>query len=63
MANPGNPEGGEPRFPPPSPTCPSALGEDPLPEPRGLPAVELDVVPPANKPLGIPGGMLPEIVF
>jgi hypothetical protein len=60
MSNPSSPDRIEPSFP--SPARPPGTGQDPLPEPLGVPASEPDDIPPANEPLGIPGGMPPEIV-
>jgi len=62
MANPGNPDRGEPGFPPPSPARPPEPGQDSLPEPVGVPLPWQDDMPPMNEPLSIPGGMPPEIV-
>lgn len=55
MANPGNPDRGEPGFSPPSPTRPPDQGQDPLPEPVGVPMLGQDDMPPMNEPPGRPG--------
>jgi hypothetical protein len=59
---PNSGEHGEPGCPPPSPTRLPEPGQDPLPEPVRVPPPDPDDIPPMNEPLGIPGGLPPEIV-
>lgn len=62
MAIPGNPHRGEPGFPPLSPTRPRTRIKPPPRAGRGF-TPRQDDMPPMNQPLGIPGGMPPEIVL
>lgn len=62
MANLVDPNRGKPGFPPPSTALPLDPGEDPLPEPVGVLMPGHNDMPPMNEPLGIPGGMPPEII-
>lgn len=62
MSNPGNPELPEPSFPLPSPAFPPEPDQPPLPAPLGVPTWEPEGIPFTNEPLGVPGGMPPEIV-